>query len=107
MRHFSCDLCGKSLSPGDDPRYMVRVEGYAMTDEETTLDENDADSVDAMDEMLTEQVAFEAVEEDGDTVEMPPVSAKKEYDLCRSCYARLLNDPLGLETRHSPRFSRN
>src|SRR5437016_14588033 len=103
MRHFSCDLCGKSLSPGDDPRYMVRVEGDAMTDSETVVDESDADSVDAMDEILTEQVAFESVDEECDGLDMPPVSAKKEYDLCRGCYARLLNDPLGLETRHSPR----
>ena len=107
MRHFSCDLCGKTLLPSEEPRYLVRVEGFAVAEEETVLDESEADSVDAMEEFLTEQVAFEALEEDGDSAERPPGSAKKEYDLCRGCYARMLSDPLGLETRHSPRFSRN
>lgn len=107
MRHYSCDLCGKTLAAGDDSRYLVRVEGHAVVDEDTTLDDSDADSVDAMEEFLTEQVAFEAIGEDADSAEIPLGSAKKEYDLCRGCYARLLNDPLGLETRHAPRFSRN
>jgi hypothetical protein len=105
MRHFSCDLCGRTLTPGDEPRYLVRVEGFALSDD-TELDETDADSVDAMEEMLTEQVAFEALDPE-EAAEAGPGNARREYDLCRACYARLLNDPLGLETRHAPRFSRN
>ncbi len=108
MRHFSCDLCGKTLTPGDDARYVVRIEGYAILDEEeTVLDESEADSVDSMDELLTEQVAFEALEDESVSDDMVPASAKKEYDLCRGCYARMLRDPLGTTMRHSPGFSRN
>jgi len=107
MRHYSCDLCGKSLAPGDNARYVLRVEGYAVCDDDTRLDESEADSVDAMDELLTEQVAFEAVEDEGLSEDLPPANAKKDYDLCRGCYGRMLSDPLGLATRHAPRFSRN
>lgn len=107
MRHFSCDLCGRTLAPGDVPRYLVRVEGYAISEGEAALEEIDADSVDVMDELLTEQVAFEALSEESDHTCAAPGSSHREYDLCRGCYARLLNDPLGLETRNAPRFSRN
>ena len=108
MRHFSCDLCGKTLDPAGEPRYLVRLEGSAVAEELPAVPESEADSVDAMDEFLTEQVAFEALEDkERDTVELPPVCAKREYDLCRGCYSRLLNDPLGLTARHAPGFSRN
>lgn len=109
MVHFSCDLCGKTLNPTDEPRYVLRLEGFAICNQdEAIVDDTEADSVDAMEEYLTEQVAFEAMD-DSETInsDSPPQSTKREYDLCRGCYARMLSDPLGLETRQAPRFSRN
>ena len=32
MRHFSCDLCGKDLTPGTDARFVLRMEVIAATD---------------------------------------------------------------------------
>src|SRR5437660_7987399 len=29
MLHFTCDLCGKELQPGDDHRYVVKIECFA------------------------------------------------------------------------------
>ncbi|CAN5477270.1 hypothetical protein BH11PLA2_BH11PLA2_17120 [soil metagenome] len=106
MQYFCCDLCGKHLSPGDEARYCVRIDGFAA-DEETVLEETEADAVDAMDEYLMEQVALEAASEDGDSPEMLPVNTSREYDLCRGCYSKLLSDPLGRQRQQSPRFSRN
>lgn len=107
MRHYSCDLCGKTLVPADEARYLVRIEGYAVAAADALPEESEADSVDAMDELLTEQVAFEAISEDGVRADAVPPSAKREYDLCRGCYARMLSDPLGTSARQAPRFSRN
>jgi hypothetical protein len=106
MRYYCCDLCGKNLSGGDDPRYCIKLEGFAA-DEDTTLELSDADAIDAMDEWLSEQVAVHAADDDDDTVEMPPVNATREYDLCRGCYGSMLRDPLGRERARTPRFSRN
>jgi hypothetical protein len=103
MRHFSCDLCGKTLAPGDGPRFLVRVEGFPVTEPADAAD-TDADSIDSMDELLVE---MEQSEGEPETVEMVPVSARREYDLCGGCYTKLLRDPLGLESRRTIPLSRN
>jgi hypothetical protein len=106
MCHFTCDFCGQTLEPLGEPHFRVTVEGRIVGQAEDSDDECDADSVDAMDELLTEQVAFEAVREDDD-LETAPTGTTREFDLCKACYAKLLDDPLGLQTRPGVRFSRN
>lgn len=109
MRLFSCDVCGKTLNPQTDPRFVWKVEGTPVpTDEEPTVLEDDDleidDSVDTVDELLIER---EQREDDGDTVEMLPVCVRRAYDVCGGCYMKLVNDPLGLDAKKARPFSRN
>ena len=107
MRHFSCDLCGKSLAVGYSPRYVVRVEGYAApepTDEPSDADV-DADSVELMTELMERIESGECDDPAAD--DAPPTTARREYDLCACCYAKMLADPLGLESRRKLQFSDN
>jgi hypothetical protein len=111
MKHFSCDVCGKTLHPNGEARFVWTVHGTPalddLDDENTTLDEADLeeDSIDSMDELLAEREEQHTT--DGDTVEMLPVCLQRAYDLCSGCYARMVNDPLGQETRKAQPFSRN
>src|SRR6478672_9251164 len=49
MLHFTCDLCGKEMLPGDDRRYVVKMEVYAAHDPaeitEADLDEDHMEEV--------------------------------------------------------------
>jgi hypothetical protein len=109
MRHFSCDLCGKSLTPGSDSRYVVRVEGFAAVEPTVLTEEDlDTDSIDAMTDLLEEMEVNERLDNDNAAAEDDlPANARREYDLCPSCYRKLLADPLGLESRRKLQFSQN
>lgn len=108
MRHFSCDLCGKSLPPGGDARYVVRVEGFAAVEPPVLTDADaDADTVEEMDAFLEELAENERLADEGERTDDAPANARKEYDLCPKCYAKLLADPLGLESRRKMQFSQN
>ena len=55
MRHFSCDLCGKDLTPGTDARFVLRMEVIAATDPSTLSDDDlDSDHVEEMAQILAE-----------------------------------------------------
>jgi hypothetical protein len=103
MQHFTCDLCGKRMRPGDDRRFVVKMEVYAAHDpDEITDDDLEQDHMDALSEMLDES---DAVDE---TIEEPPPSYKKlQFDLCPDCQQRFLRDPLGKEAAQKYHFSQN
>lgn len=104
MRHFSCDLCGKTLNPGADTRFVVRVESYSVAAPvEITEGDLDQDHIEAMAEML------EALEESSDARAAKPASTggKSEHDLCGACHRKFLADPLGREQKRKLHFSKN
>jgi hypothetical protein len=106
MRHFSCDLCGKSLVCGEVTRYVVRVDGFAANDPVSLTDTDlDADSIDLMAELMERIESGECDDPMAD--DAPPANARREYDLCPNCYVKLLADPLGLESRRKLQFSDN
>lgn len=116
MRLYSCDVCGKTLNPDLDPRFMWKVEGGPAPvddDEPTVLEgdeyEGDTDSVEAVDDLLVERETLHDDNDshDGETLEMLPVCVRRSYDVCGGCYMKLAKDPLGLEARKSRPFSRN
>ena len=108
MRHFSCDLCGKSLTPGSDSRYVVRVEGFAAVEPTMlTEDDLDTDTIDAMADLLEELEVDDRLDDAPAADDEPPANARREYDLCACCYRKLLADPLGLESRRKLQFSQN
>jgi hypothetical protein len=108
MRHFSCDLCGKSLTPGSDARYVVRVEGFAAVEPAVLTEADlDTDAIDAMADLLEELDDAEQLDEAPAAGDDLPANARREYDLCPCCYRKLLADPLGLESRRKLQFSQN
>jgi hypothetical protein len=103
MLHFSCDICGKDLTPNGTPRYVVNMEAFAATDPAQLTDEDmDADHVDEMAQLLN---AIELGEEDAP--ELPPANKKLRFDMCPACYRKFLKDPLGRDAATRFDFSEN
>lgn len=101
MIHVSCDGCGKSIRPGNDHHYVLKVEVFAAHEPPALTEADlDEDHLEAVSEMLC------ALEESGES-EPPPSSQQNRYDLCRSCRERFLRDPLGKETVQKFDFSKN
>ena len=101
MQHFSCDLCSKNLTPGEETRYVVRIDvNPAAAPAELTDADLDQDHLDTMAEMLG------MMEESPDQFE-EPVRRAFEYDLCPTCHAKFVADPLGRERARKPQFSKN
>lgn len=93
MLHFSCDVCGKDLISGVSTRFVVKMEAFAAGDPaELTEEDTDPDHVEEMARLLNEQ---EETGEDSPT--LLPACKKMRFDLCRSCYRKFLDDPLGRE----------
>lgn len=112
MRLYSCDVCGKTLQPNS--RFLWKVEGgpVASHDEPTVLENDEldeTDSVEEVDELLIERETQhdESDETDGETVEMLPICTRRSFDVCGSCYMKLVSDPLGREARQARPYSRN
>jgi len=105
MIRYSCDMCGRSLVPDEDDRYVVKIEVYAA------CDSMDADCED--EEFITD---FEEEDEDesGDEIddvdpdEIESIEYKTfRYDLCSKCHSRYLQDPLSINSIRRGRFSEN
>ena len=103
MLHFSCDICGKTLSSDAPNRFVVQMEAYAATDPgQLSEEDTEGDHVEEMARLLGEQ------EDDGeDAAALPPANKKMRFDLCTSCYRKFLDDPLGRETAAKFDFSEN
>jgi hypothetical protein len=103
MLHVTCDLCGKELCPGQDERFVVKVEVFAAHDPaKITEADLDDDHMEAVSELLRE---MEDGQEDTDLAD--PVYRNFRYDLCPECHKRFLRDPLGKETSQKFDFSKN
>ena len=102
MLHFSCDICGKDLTPNGAARYVVKMEAFSATDPaQLTEDDLDADHVEEMAQILSEM-------EDGeDGPELLPACQKMRFDLCLNCARKFLKDPLSRETASRFDFSEN
>lgn len=93
MMHFSCDFCGKDMTPDGTERYVLKMEAFAATDPaELTDDDLETDHVEEMARMLCEME-----EADAEPQPLPPTSKKMRFDLCPGCYRKFVNDPLGRE----------
>jgi hypothetical protein len=101
MLHVTCDLCGKTLRPGDDPHYVVKIEAYATHDpSEITSADLDEDHMEAIGQLLR----------DTDENASPDIAAPYQsfrYDLCPDCHEKFVRDPLSKETAQKFDFSEN
>jgi hypothetical protein len=98
-------MCGKSLVPEEDERYVVKIEIYAACDsmevddeedlindlEEDDDDDDDDDEVDNLDPDEIDSVEYKTF----------------RYDLCSKCHSRFLQDPLSIKSIRRGRFSEN
>jgi hypothetical protein len=103
MLHFSCDICGKDLTPEGAARFVVKMEAFAATDPaQLTDDDLDTDHVEEMAQLLSEI-------EDGDTAapELLPACKQLRFDLCPTCYRKFVKDPLGRDAAARFDFSEN
>jgi hypothetical protein len=103
MLHITCDLCGKELLPGDDHRYVVKLEVFAAHDpREITEADLDEDHMEAVSQLLRDME-----ENETDEPEMAPTYQKFRYDLCPDCQKKFVRDPLGKEAAQKFDFSEN
>lgn len=103
MINYNCDMCGKSLVPEEDDRYVVKIEIYAacdsmdVDDEEELIndleeeDEDDDDEIDSLDPDEIESIEYKTF----------------RYDLCSKCHSMYLQDPLSIKSIRRGRFSEN
>ena len=102
MLHFSCDICGKDLTPDGAARYVVKMEAFAATDPARLTDDDlDADHVEEMAQLLNE------IEDGGAAPDVPPACQKLRFDLCLVCYRKFVKDPLGRDAAARFDFSEN
>ena len=103
MLHVTCDLCGKELRPGDDHRYVVKIEVFATHDPaEITEADLEEDHMEAVSQLLRE---MEDNLDDPDDLE--PAQHHFRYDLCPACRKKFIRDPLGKEAAQKFDFSEN
>jgi hypothetical protein len=102
MMHFSCDICGKDLTPDGAERYVLKMEAFAAhRPAGLTDDDLEADHVEEMARLLSDQ-------EDGEELPEPlPACKKMRFDLCPACFRKFDKDPLGRETAAKFDFSPN
>lgn len=102
MVHFTCDQCGKDLTAGGEQRFVVKIEAYAGFDPtEITDDDLDEDHMEAVARLLQNDEAL-----DPDDVDSP-ICRSFRFDLCPSCHANYLKDPLGRAPVRQFDFSEN
>ncbi len=102
MIHFTCDMCGKTLLAEEDTRYIVRIQVYAAYDPmELTRHDLAEDRTDEIHHLLAkmEDMDAEALEDQ--------VYKTFRFDLCPSCHARYIQDPLLTAGRLRSRFGQN
>ena len=102
MLHVTCDLCGKDIRPGDDHRYVVKIEAYAAADPaEITEADLDEDHMEAVSQLLRD------MEDNLADAELTEPYKSFRYDLCSRCHKKFLGDPLGRENAQKFDFSEN
>jgi hypothetical protein len=103
MLHVTCDLCGKELTPGDDHRYVVKMEVFAAHDpSEITEADLDDDHMEAVSQLLRD-----TDESPSDPDSDAPAYKNFRYDLCPECHKKFVRDPLSKEAAQKFDFSEN
>jgi len=101
MLHVTCDLCGKELRPGEDQRFVVRIEAYAADDlAEITDADLDEDHVETVAELLRES-------QENSDLELAEPYKEFRYDLCSDCHKRFVRDPMSRDKESKFDFSKN
>ncbi len=101
MIRYSCDMCGRSLVPDEDDRYVVKIEVYAACDS-MDADCEDEEFINDFEEEDDEEL------DNVDSDEIESIEYKTfRYDLCSKCHSRYLQNPLSINSIRRGRFSEN
>lgn len=101
MVQYRCDGCKRSLSPARDARYVVKIDVHPVVEPTCVAnDEEDRDHLAEIDEQLERAWQSGTL-----TTDEPP--AKRQFDLCASCYRKFRRNPLGLQPAATVGFSAN
>ena len=103
MLHVTCDFCGKELQPGEDQRYVVKIECFPIHDPaQLTEADLDQDHMEAVSQLLRDS-------EDGqvDADRLEPIKHNFRFDLCPECREKFVRDPLSKEAAQKFDFSEN
>ncbi len=103
MIRYSCDMCGRSLVPEEDDRYVVKIEVYAACD---SIDDDDDEMITDFEEEDVEEGDDEVDNLDSDEIDSLEYKTFR-YDLCCKCHSRYLQDPLSIKSIRRGRFSEN
>ena len=102
MIHYSCDRCKQAINPGEEMRYVVRIEVRAAMDF-TELFDDDEDR----DYLMEAHEALERAEDAIDDLVADDVYQDRRYDLCPSCYRKFMRNPVGVDMLVEFNFSDN
>ena len=104
MIRYSCDMCGRSLVPEEDDRYVVKIEVYSACDsmDADCEDEEFINDFEDDDDENDEEI------DNIDSDEIESIEYKTfRYDLCSKCHSKYLQDPLSINSIRRGRFSEN
>jgi len=85
-------MCGRSLVPEEDDRYVVKIEVYTACDS-MDADCEDEEFINDFDEDDDDESDDEMDNLDPDEIESIEYKTFR-YDLCSKCHSRYLQDPL-------------
>ena len=109
MIRYSCDMCGRSIIPEEDVRYVVKIEVYAACDSMEVDNDFDEELTDDYDEEEEEDDEIDKIDSDDDIEDdIDDVEYKTfRFDLCSKCHNKYLEDPLTIKSIRRGRFSEN
>jgi hypothetical protein len=101
--HHSCDRCKQLINPGEEIRYVVRIEVRAAMDFSELYDDDDNDR----DHLMEAHEALERAEDAISDLVADDIYQQRRFDLCPCCYRKFIKNPVGVETLVELNFSDN
>jgi hypothetical protein len=89
------------MDAAEETRYRIQIDATAIPPSAESIDDDDADHLAEVHEILERIESGELSRYDGVT------HTRKGYDLCATCYARYVKNPLARESQLSIGFSAN
>ena len=102
MIHYSCDRCKQAINPGEEMRYVVRIEVRAAMDFTDLFDEEDD-----RDYLMEAHEALERAEDAISDMVAEDVYQNRRFDLCPDCYRKFMRNPVGVDVPVEFNFSEN
>jgi hypothetical protein len=100
--HYLCDRCKQAIDPGEEMRYVVRIEVRAAMDFSDLYDEEDD-----RDYLMEAHEALERAEDAVQGLVADDIYQNRRFDLCPGCYRKFMKNPVGTDVQVEFNFSQN